>query len=111
MKSEEIKASVLQIIDGIKAVDIKCIQVSEMTSITDYMVICSGTSSRHVKSIANELVEKMKEQGVRAVGVEGLETGEWVLVDLNDVVAHIMMPETREFYQLEKLWDPNLTKD
>ena len=72
--------------------------------VTDIMVIASGTSSRHVKSLADNVLEKVKQQGVRPLGSEGLEGGEWALLDLGDVVVHVMLPTTREFYDLERLW-------
>lgn len=91
-------------LEDIKAQDITVIDVSDKTSITDFMVIASGTSNRHVRSLAENVLEKVKEQGVRAIGSEGLEGGEWALLDLNDVVVHVMMPTTRQFYDLERLW-------
>lgn len=104
MNTEELKEVVLKTLDDIKAVDVRALDVQEMTSVTDYMIIASGTSNRHVKSIADSVVEKSKEKGVRPVGIEGEQEGEWILVDLGDVVVHVMKPDVRDFYNLEKLW-------
>lgn len=84
--------------------DIQVFDVSEVSSITDRMIIASGRSDRQVKSLAEKLVIAAKGCGVKPLGVEGAEKGDWVLVDLGDVVAHIMHPNARAYYQLEKLW-------
>lgn len=98
----------LQLVDNalseLKAKDLVVMDVREQTSVTDYMVVASGTSNRQVVALSNNLVEKAKEAGVQPLGVEGKEAGEWVLVDLGSVVVHIMQPATREFYDLERLW-------
>ena len=95
---------VVDAIDDMKGVDLMVIDVRDMTSITDRMVITSGTSTRHVKSIADSVALKAKQAGFPALGVEGAQAGEWVLIDLGDVVVHVMTPAIREFYALEKLW-------
>jgi len=95
---------VVDAIDDMKGVDVMVIDVREMTSITDRMVITSGTSSRHVKAIADNVALAAKREGFPALGVEGAQAAEWVLIDLGDVVVHVMMPAIREFYALEKLW-------
>ncbi len=105
MRSNELKQLVVDALDELKGSDIVTLEVSDMTSVTDHMVIACGTSNRHVKSLADNVIEKCKKQGVRPLGTEGAEKAEWVLVDLGDVVAHIMLPATRQFYDLERLWD------
>jgi ribosome-associated protein len=103
--SSELVALATAALDDMKARDVRVLDVSRLTSITDYMVIASGTSRRHVQSIAERLVERAKAAGHPPVGIEGADAAEWVLVDLGDVVVHVMQPETREFYKLENLWD------
>jgi ribosome-associated protein len=92
-------------LEDMKAVNIKILDVRGVTDVSDCMVIASGTSDRHVKSIADRVVERAKAAGFRPFGVEGDRDGEWVLVDLNDVIVHVMLPRVREFYGLESLWD------
>ncbi len=104
MHSEDLVKVAIAALEEIKAQDITTIDVREKTSITDYMVIASGTSSRHVKSLVDNVLEKTKEQGVRPIGSEGLDSGEWALLDLGDIVVHVMLPTARQFYDLERLW-------
>ena len=91
-----------------KALDIVTIKVEELTTVTDHMVICSGTSRRHVQAIADKLVTEAKHLGNQPLSVTGKEQGEWILVDLADIVVHVMLRETRDHYNLEKLWDTTL---
>lgn len=105
MNAEGLRELVTESLDDMKAKDITVLDVRGITTITDLMVVCSGTSDRHVKSIASNLIEDAKEQGVRPNGIEGEDEGEWVLVDLGDIIVHIMLPKIRDFYNLERLWD------
>ena len=98
------RKQVLAALDDLKAKDIKEIDVRGKTSITDLLIVASGTSTRHVKSIADEVVKFAKRAGVLPLGVEGEKEAEWVLVDLGDIVVHVMLPRIREFYGLERLW-------
>ena len=100
----QLRALVLAALDDLKARDVREIDVREKSSVTDLLVVASGTSSRHVKSIADEVVRKAKQAGLPPIGVEGQREAEWVLVDLGDIVVHVMLPRTREFYGLERLW-------
>ncbi|WP_322527528.1 ribosome silencing factor [Salinicola sp. LHM] len=104
MQTDTLKSLVVDALEELKARDVVELDVAELTSVTDVMVVASGTSSRHVSALADNVIEKAKEAGLRPLGVEGQQSGEWVLVDLGDVVAHVMMPETRQLYDLERLW-------
>jgi ribosome-associated protein len=101
---DELLAIAITALEDLKGVDIRVIDVRDLTSITDRMVVASGTSSRHVRALADNVALKAKQQGYTPLGVEGEQTAEWVLLDLGDVVVHVMLPETRAFYGLEKLW-------
>ncbi|OOG64982.1 ribosome silencing factor [Rhodanobacter sp. B04] len=99
-----LRKSVIDALEELKAKDVREIDVRGKTSIADLLVIASGTSARHVKSIADEVSKFAKKAGVMPLGVEGEVEGEWVLVDLGDVIVHVMLPRIREFYGLERLW-------
>ena len=101
---EKIKLAVVDAIEDIKGFDISVMDVREMTSLASYMIVASASSSRQTKAIANNVLEKLKELGVNARGTEGEREGEWVLVDLGDIIVHIMLPTTRAYYNLEQLW-------
>ncbi len=101
---DALRRVVLAALEDIKAKEVREIDVRGKTSITDWMVIVSGTSNRHVRSIADEVSKQAKQIGCAPLGVEGEREGEWVLVDLGDVIVHIMLPRVREFYALERLW-------
>ena len=102
--TQQLLECVRQATEELKARDVVEIDVIGKSSVTDFMVIASGTSSRHVKSIADEVVKFAKNLGIMPLGVEGEREAEWVLVDLGDVIVHVMLPRVREFYALERLW-------
>ena len=104
MNSEKLADLVIDALDDVKAKDIVKLDVRSMTTVTDYMVVASGTSNRHVKALVDNVAEKAKQAGRRPVGIEGEDGGEWVLLDLQDALVHVMLPKVREFYNLEKLW-------
>jgi ribosome-associated protein len=101
---QELRDLAVAVLEDANAQDIQVIDLSERSSFADYMVIASGTSSRQVKAMADRLVQRAKARGIKPLGVEGAEDAEWVLVDLADVIVHVMQPRTRAFYNLEKLW-------
>ena len=105
---EATKKLVLQALDALKAENIVTLDVSQQASFTDYMIFASGSSRRHVSAIAESVVEAAKASGNPALGIEGEDIGEWILVDLGDVVVHIMLPDVRLYYELEKLWGEEL---
>ena len=102
--SQELNTIILNALEDLKGKDVVSLNVSEQSDVMDTLIIASGTSNRHVKSLASNAVQDAKDKGIAAIGVEGLETGEWVLADFGDTVLHVMMPATRDFYDLEKLW-------
>lgn len=102
---DQLKKLVLSALEDFKAIDIQTIDVSEQNPLTELFVIASGSSNRHLKSMAENLIIKAKAAGCPPLGVEGQRQSDWVLVDLNDVIVHLMLPQARAFYNLEKLWD------
>ena len=108
--SEPLRQLVLQTLEDFKAIDIQDIDVSSQSPLTDRFVIASGSSTRHIKSMAENLVMKAKAAGFPPLGVEGQLQAEWVLVDLNDIIVHLMLPKTRAFYNLEKLWETSTSR-
>jgi len=104
MNSEQLCTLIVDALDDVKAQDIIRLDVRRMTSVTDFMIVASGTSNRHVKALVDNVSEKAREAGHKPIGVEGEEGGEWVLLDLQDALVHVMLPKVREFYNLEKLW-------
>lgn len=104
-RASPLQTAVAAALEDMKAVNIKTLDVRGVADFTDTLVIASGNSDRHVRAIAEEVVRKAKAVGVRPFGMEGTRDGEWALVDLNDVVVHVMLPRVREFYGLERLWE------
>ena len=111
MNSEKLSELVIDALEELKGNDIVRLNVRDRTSVTDYMVVASGTSNRHVKALADAVVDKSKAAGHRPSGIEGESGSEWVLVDLGDTLVHLMLPRVREFYNLEKLWSLSSKKD
>ena len=112
MQVEELQEVVVNTLDDMKAQNVVILDVRGKTSITDFMIIASGTSDRHVKSIAETVAFQAKQRGEPALGSEGISDGEWALIDLNSVIVHVMQPKVRDYYQLERLWklDPEETE-
>ncbi len=104
MNSKQLTELVVDALDDVKGQDIIILDVREMTTVTDYMIVASGTSSRHVKALVDNVAETAAKAGHRPIGVEGEAGREWVLLDLQDALVHVMLPRVREFYNLEKLW-------
>ncbi len=102
---------VVDVLDDFKAESITCLDVRHLTSVTDFMIIANGRSARYARAVANAVFERSKENHCQPIGVEGQDGGEWILVDLADVVVHVMLPKVREFYDLEKLWDLDSMED
>ncbi len=104
MTVKKLEKTVINSLEELKAVEIKTLDVRQLTSITDIMIIASGTSARQVRSLANKVIEEVKKINIYPLGSEGEEQGEWALIDLGDIIVHIMQPAIRDYYQLEKLW-------
>lgn len=105
--SEQLLARIIESLEDDKAEDIVPIDLRGRSSMADYMVICSGRSSRQVGAIAEKLMDRLKQDFGRSCKIEGKDQGDWVLIDTNDVIVHVFRPEVREFYQLEKMWMPS----
>ena len=101
---ENLMKKIVKILDDKKGIDIKVLDIRELTTMADYFVICSGTSSPHIKALSDELDEKLSEEGIDFLGKEGFQTANWVLMDYDSVIVHIFNEETREFYSIENLW-------
>lgn len=110
MTIEKIKSIVHKALDDLKAEAVVELDVTDKTSVTDYVIVATGTSSRHVKSIANNVVADAKQAGFQPLGVEGEAEAEWVLVDLGDVIVHVMQSQIRDFYDIESLWKMDLSE-
>ncbi len=111
MNSEQLCELVIEALEAVKAKDIVKLDVRELTTVTDYMIVASGTSNRHVRALADAVAEKSREAGHRPAGIEGEDGSEWVLLDLHDALVHVMLPRVREFYNLEKLWSLSPAKN
>lgn len=106
MNTEQIQKLAIEALEDLKAIDLVTIDVRDLTTISDVMIICTGRSNRHVKSLAENVVKKAKESALSYIKTEGEQEGEWVIVDLADVIVHVMLPTARDFYNLEDLWEP-----
>jgi ribosome-associated protein len=111
MNSKQLSDLVVEALEEVKARDIVKLDVRKLTTVTDYMIVASGTSNRHVKALADTVAEKSRKAGHRPLGIEGEGGSEWVLLDLQDVLVHVMLPRVREFYNLEKLWSLGPSSD
>jgi ribosome-associated protein len=109
---KNLQKTIIDALEALKAIDILVIDVHRLTTVADKMIICTGSSSRHAKSLAENLVIEVKKQGIKPLSVEGESDGEWILVDLGDIIVHIMLSRTRDFYGLENLWNlPKKTRE
>lgn len=110
MQVDALEKLVVTSIEDLKGTDIKVLNTEGITAIADRMIICSGRSSTHIKSIADNVVKNAKENNIKVYGLEGTKNSEWVLIDLGDIIVHVMHPSTRDYYNLEALWDINFCK-
>jgi len=111
LNSDDLQQLVIDAMEDIKARDIRHLNVEGVAGFTDRMLFASGTSNRHVKSIAQSVIERVKQAGISPLGLEGEDVGDWVLIDLGDVVVHVMLPDTRQFYDIERLWSEQTGQD
>jgi len=111
MVVEELKNLVTDALDDLKGRNLRCLDVRELTDLIDYMIIVDGTSNRHVRALVNSVVNRCKDNSIKPLGVEGEQPGDWVLIDLTDLVVHVMLPSAREFYDLERLWSKFTSTD
>ena len=110
-KVPDLKKTIINILDANKAVDIVAIDLTNKSSIADFMIIASGTSSRHIQALSEQVLEKFKDNGIKNCQIEGKESGDWKLIDGIDVIVHIFNPEKRKFYELEKMWSELIPKE
>ena len=110
MPNVKLRDLVIDSLEDRKGVDIQCLDVLDQTDITDYMVVVSGTSGRQGKSLADSVIENSASIDLKPLGLEGMENGEWILIDLTDVVVHVLLPKVREFYDIERLWSMSPSK-
>jgi len=111
MELDELKDLVINAVEDLKAFDINLVNVQGRSSVTDVLLFASGRSDRQVKSIANNVIAEVKKVGIQPLGVEGLNTGDWVLVDLGDLVLHVMLPQVRDYYGIERMWEADEAGD
>jgi len=111
LQAEATRKMALRALDDMKAENVVVLDVRAIASFTDYMIFASGNSTRHVGAIADSVIESAKQNARPALGVEGEDVGEWILVDLGDAIVHIMLPEVRSYYELEKLWSEELASE
>ena len=107
----DLKKTIIKTLDMNKALDVVSIDLKDKSSMADYMIIASGTSSRHIQSLSEQVLEKLKDNGIKNSKIEGKESGEWKLVDGIDLIVHIFHPEKRKFYELEKMWSELIPKE
>ena len=110
-KTSDLKTIIIKTLDLNKALDVVSIDLKDKSSMADYMIIASGTSSRHIQSLSEQVLEKFKDNGLRGSKIEGKESGEWKLVDGIDIIVHVFHPEKRKFYELEKIWSELIPKE
>ena len=111
VKIPDLKEEIINTLDSNKALDIVSIDLEGKSSMADYMIIASGTSSRHIQSLSEQVLEKLKDNGIKNSKIEGKESNEWKLVDGIDLIVHIFHPEKRKFYELEKIWSELIPKE